>query len=302
MCYSMKKSVLSLCAAIIAAVAVAISCRTANAAAEPLSESCIVTDSLQSRLLGCTQKFNLYLPQGYTPAKNYPVIYLLHGLWGSYPDWDSKGRVKVAADIIMAEGSCLPAVIVMPNAGDPDVHHYQSGYFNVEGWPYEDFFFKELIPAVEKRYHSGGSKARRAVMGLSMGGGGTIVYAQRHTDIFSSAYGMSSWLDNNHRTPHTYEIPDSKLKLTDLAVQEHSALDFVRNADDATVAKLKEVHWFLDCGDDDYLLLQSLELHKLYREKGIKSELRVRDGAHNWEYWHTALYTALPFASRYFGR
>ena len=33
---------------------------------------------------------------------------------------------------------------------------------------------------------------------------------------------------------------------------------------------------------------------------GIHSELRVRNGAHTWEYWHTALRTALPFASRNF--
>ena len=31
-------------------------------------------------------------------------------------------------------------------------------------------------------------------------------------------------------------------------------------------------------------------------------ELRIRNGVHNWEYWHTALRTALPFASRNFSR
>ena len=34
----------------------------------------------------------------------------------------------------------------------------------------------------------------------------------------------------------------------------------------------------------------------------VHDELRVRDGVHSWEYWHTALYTALPFASRNFGK
>ena len=36
------------------------------------------------------------------------------------------------------------------------------------------------------------------------------------------------------------------------------------------------------------------------RAAGLPCELRVRDGGHTWEYWHTALYTSLPFASRNF--
>ena len=38
------------------------------------------------------------------------------------------------------------------------------------------------------------------------------------------------------------------------------------------------------------------------RDKKIKAELRIRNGVHNWEYWHTALRMALPFASRNFSR
>ena len=34
----------------------------------------------------------------------------------------------------------------------------------------------------------------------------------------------------------------------------------------------------------------------------IKCEFRVRDGGHTQEYWHTALRTALPYASRNFDR
>ena len=36
------------------------------------------------------------------------------------------------------------------------------------------------------------------------------------------------------------------------------------------------------------------------RDSRIKSELRIRNGVHNWEYWHEALRMALPFASRSF--
>ena len=262
----------------------------------------IVTDSIQSKYLGCEQKYNVYLPAGYKASDNYPVIYLLHGLYGDYSNWAGTGRMKDVADLLMGSGEAVPAVIVMPNAGNSDVHGYQNGYFNVQDWPYEDFFFQEFLPAVEQKYHCGGSKGQRAVMGLSMGGGGSIVYAQRHPDLFSSAYGMSAWLDNKHREVRGSDKPGSKLPLTDRSVREHSALDFIDNADPATVNQLKTVAWFLDCGDDDFLLRLSVELHFKMNEAGIANQLRVRDGGHTWEYWHTALYTALPFASRNFDR
>ena len=264
------------------------------------AQSRIVTDSLESRVLKCTQLYNVYLPDGYDDSREYPVVYMLHGLYGRYSDWARQGGMKAVVDPMMASGEACRMVIIMPNAGDADVHHYQNGYFNMPDWPYEDFFFQEFMPEVERKYHCGGSKGRRAIMGLSMGGGGSIVYAQRHPDLFSSAYGMSAWLDNKHREVRGSDVPGSKLAITDQSVRDHSALDFMDRADEATIGQLKTVKWFLDCGDDDNLMPLSVELHLKMRAAGIPCELRVRDGAHTWEYWHTALYTALPFASREF--
>ena len=265
-----------------------------------LAQSKIVTESVQSQLLGCEQKYNVYLPDGYDAGKSYPVIYLLHGLYGDYTDWVKQGNMRIVADELIGTGELCPVVIVMPNAGDADVHHYQNGYFNVENWPYEDFFFQELLPAVEQKYACGGSKGRRAIMGLSMGGGGSIAYAQRHPELFSSSYGMSAWLDNKQNEVQEGMDPDSKLILTANAVREHSALDFMDKADPATIDRLKTVQWFLDCGDDDDLMPLSVDLYRKMKKAGLRSELRVRNGAHTWEYWHTALRLSLPFASRNF--
>ena len=52
--------------------------------------------------------------------------------------------------------------------------------------------------------------------------------------------------------------------------------------------------------DDDFLFDLNVQLHQLMRQKHIKSELRIRNGQHNWEYWHQAIRMALPFASRNF--
>lgn len=266
----------------------------------PLRAGKVVTDSLSSKILGTVVKYNVYLPSDYNSAKLYPAVYLLHGLSDDYTAWIKRGNMQTVADELVRSGEARPMVIIMPNAGGPDTHNTWNGYFNMPGCSYEDFFFGELVPAVEKKYSCGGSKGRRAVMGLSMGGGGSTVYAQRHPDMFSSCYAMSAWLDNKSDEVGYKKGSYDKLYLVGQAVRKHSALDYLDNADEATLEKLRTVAWFFDCGDDDFLLQQSMDLHMKMRARKVHSELRVRNGVHNWEYWHLALRLSLPFASRNF--
>ena len=267
------------------------------------SASKIVTDSIFSKKLNCWQKYNVYLPTGFEKSeKQYPVVYLLHGLYGNYSNWDKSGGMKLVADELISSGEACEMVIIMPNAGDSDVRNYQNGYFNVEDWPYEDFFYQEFLPEVEKKYRIIGDKEHRAIMGLSMGGGGSVVYSQRHPEMFSSCYAMSAWLDNKMGEVGGKNLKKDKLYIVAKSVSDNSAVDFVEKADEETVKKLRTVKWFIDCGDDDFLMDLSVLLYQNMRAKKIKAELRIRNGVHNWEYWHTALRTALPFASRNFSK
>lgn len=268
--------------------------------AQPLRESVLRTESIHSAILGEDVLVNVYLPAGYDPAadKLYPSVYLLHGLSDTYTSWEEKGQMKNVVDQLIASGEATRLIVIMPNAGDPDTRNQWNGYFNMPGRRYEDFFFGELIPAMEARFRIRADKAHRAIMGLSMGGGGSTVYSQRHPDMFSSCYAMSAWLDNDE--PWS-DNPKDKLYLVCQSVHEHSAIDFVKQADEATLVKLRTVKWFIDCGDDDFLLDQSLALYQEMRRHNVPAELRVRDGWHFWEYWHQALRLALPFASRNFG-
>ena len=270
------------------------------AAVPGMAKSQIVRDSLQSVVLGRAVKYNVYVPDGFDRSdKAYPVVYLLHGLYGNNEDWEQRGQMKTVLDELIGTGEAVEMVVIMPCAGDGDVRHVQNGYFNMPDCPYEDFFFGELIPVADQKYRCGGTKGRRAIMGLSMGGGGSTVYAQRHPNLFSSCYAMSAWLDQRELNP---DAPMDKLRIVNESVRAHSALDFIDNAKPGTIDELKTVKWFFDCGDDDFLLALSTEIHLKMRARGIKSELRVRNGVHNWEYWHTALRTSFPFASRNFDR
>ena len=264
----------------------------------------VVTDSMQSVTLGSEVKFNVYLPDGFDQSgKKYPVVYLLHGLSDDYQAWVQRGNMQTVLDELIGTGEACEMIVVMPNAGGPDIRNTWNGYFNMPGWNYEDFFFKEFLPFVEAKYRVIGDKGHRAVMGLSMGGGGSTVYAQRHPDLFSSCYAMSAWLDNkggevggsgNTKKDCFYYVCE--------AVRNHSALDFLDKADAETLARLRTVAWFVDCGDDDFLFDVNVAFHQKMRDHKVKSELRVRNGVHNWEYWHLALRWAFPFATRNFSK
>ena len=260
----------------------------------------VVTDTIASKILGCDVPCNVYLPDGWDDGtKQYPVVYLLHGLSDTYEGWAGHGRAGLIADRLIDAGDIAEMVIIMPNAGHPNPREVLNGYFNTPGRNYEDFFFQELMPTLEAKYRCIGDKKHRAIMGLSMGGGGSTVYCQHHPEMFSSCYAMSPWLDENGEVG--WNDTEDQLAVVCRSVHENSALAFVDNADEETVAQLKTVRWTFDIGDDDWLLHLSTEMHAKMNARGIRNELRVRDGNHNWEYWPMILPYALQFASVGFG-
>ncbi len=146
---------------------------------------------LPSKLLKSERKYAIYLPPDYaTSERSYPVLYLLHGAGDNHTGWVQFGEVLNITDKAIRDGLATPMIIVMPDADTG-----RRGYFNdVKGdWAYEDFFFQELMPAVEKKFRIKTEKRFRAVAGLSMGGGGSFMYALHHPELFSSACPLSAY-------------------------------------------------------------------------------------------------------------
>src|SRR5471032_758850 len=119
--------------------------------------------SLQSKILKSERKFAVYLPPGYeTSERSYPVLYLLHGGGDDQTGWVQFGEVLNITDKAIADGTATPMIIIMPDANTG-----RRGYFNdIKGdWSYEDFFFQELVPYVEKKFRIKSEKRFRAIAG-----------------------------------------------------------------------------------------------------------------------------------------
>lgn len=267
-------------------------------------KSRIVTDTIHSKILNAPRAYSVYLPPSFDsqPERQYPILYLLHGMWGKNDDWFTVGEVSRVADQMIRSGQIEDMIIITPDAGGGDPKMFQNGYINMPGWRYEDFFIQEFMPQIEKKYRVKQDRGQRGISGLSMGGGGCTFYAQHYPDLFSAVYAMSALMEIPETGAVSTNNPDDKMAKLTKSVIDNSCVKFVTDSDDARKDKLRSISWYVDCGDDDFLLDRNIDFYRAMRAAGIPCEMRVRDGIHDWEYWHTALYECLPFMQRNFYR
>lgn len=252
--------------------------------------------SLPSKILKGDRKYGIYLPPDYGSSdREYPVLYLLHGSGDDQTGWIQFGEVQHIADKEIMEGKATPMIIVMPDANTG-----KKGYFNsMNGdWRYEDFFFDEFIPFIENKYRIKKDKHYRAISGLSMGGGGTFMYALHHPELFSAAAPLSASVGpvnlDEAKLIYKRNTPEASDDQIEAYYNRHSTVALVKAMDEAEKDKVK---WYIDCGDDDRLSVGNAYVHMAMMEKQIPHEFRVRDGGHNWTYWRASLPKVLEFVS-----
>ncbi len=248
----------------------------------------IVTDrSVKSDILGRSVRYTVYLPDGYgSGTADYPVLYLLHGLGDDHTAWVAKGALLTLADSLIRSGEIVPMVIVTPDAWDSWYVNDYAGKCR-----YEDMFFEEFMPYVENTYRVRREQKNTFIAGLSMGGNASLMYVLRHPDRFGVCGALSPAVLTDAEMEQRALFSDLFKRLFGDPVdwdhyRRYSAIDLARNLPEADKRK---VDIYVDCGDDDFLYKGNDAMHTALRDAGIRSEYRMRDGGHNWEYWRTGL-------------
>lgn len=258
--------------------------------------------TLKSTILGKDVKYNIYLPTNYDKTnRSYPVLYLLHGFGDDETGWVQFGEANRIADLAISTGEAAPMIIAMPDGGI-------SGYINsFDGKvKYEDFFIQEFIPYIEKSYRIRTQKRYRAIAGLSMGGYGTFIMSTKYPDLFVAAAPLSAGIRTDEEVlaigddqwNGSYGLRYGKdLKGKDRLTAHYYANSILKIIETGNADNLKKVRYYIDCGDDDFLIKGNMAVHALMIDKKIPHEFRVRDGGHTWTYWRTALPEVLKFIS-----
>ncbi|MBL7758107.1 MAG: esterase family protein [Chitinophagaceae bacterium] len=261
--------------------------------------------TLNSAILGKAVRYTIYLPADYESSERYyPVVYLLHGYTDNDMGWLQFGEINRYADKAIAEGAIPPMIIVMPNA---DSSFYINSFDGKQ--QYEDFFITEFIPGIEKKYRIRSAKQFRGVAGLSMGGYGTLIYSLKHPDMFAAAAPLSAAVFDDstivNMSQQGWNVPLGRVYGTDLKGKQRLTSTWYENSilkivERKSAAELKKVRYWIDCGDDDFLIKGNCLLHIALTEKQVPHEFRVRDGVHDWNYWRSGIVEALQFIGKSF--
>src|SRR5690606_1866640 len=112
----------------------------------------------------------VYLPPGYSDAREYPVLYLLHGIGGNETHWTEHGVAEVILDNLIADGKAQPMIVVMPNGrasnepegslfgppqgeGAPPIDRNANLAIEFEAYAsFERELLNDLIPHIESTY------------------------------------------------------------------------------------------------------------------------------------------------------
>lgn len=264
---------------------------------------------VKSTILGKDVEYSVYLPAGYDETnRRYPVLYLLHGYTDDETGWTQFGDTQTIADKTIGSNDAPPMIIVMPDAG---VTWYQNSFDGKTR--FEDFFFEEFIKHIDETYRTRPKKEFRAVAGLSMGGLGTLLFATKHPEMFAAACPLSAavWTDEEVATGNQdqsrYDAVFGDLYGKGLKGKDRITDHYKKNApihivQNGNADELKKVRYYIDCGDDDFLIKGNMALHAAMIDKKVPHEFRVREGGHTWSYWRTALPEVLKFVGDSFRR
>jgi enterochelin esterase family protein len=163
----------------------------------------------------------------------------------------------------------VPMLIVMPWG------HVKSPRFvtdraefaaNDEG--VEKELLQDVIPFVESHYRAAKSADKRAIGGLSMGGGQAIKTGLSHLDTFHWIGAFSSG------------TPEGDLDAMFPGIKEKTAKSLR--------------HLWVGVGKNDFLLQRNEQFHAWLTGKGVPHAWMLSDGGHEWPVWRKYLGTWLP--------
>ncbi|MGH9775917.1 MAG: alpha/beta hydrolase [Candidatus Acidiferrales bacterium] len=260
--------------------------------------------AMRSAFLARDVKFCALLPPGYDADKTqrFPVLYDLHGIGDNEQSLVRSGAFNVIEDL-WEKHTIGEFVIVTPDADSSfyvDSHDGRTRY--------EDFFMREFLPFIEKRYRILPGRMNRGISGISMGGYGALHFAFKYPDRFGAVSAHSASLMEK---PPVSAVSDqaASMQLRFLGRVfglPPDAAFWARNSP-FTLARTRlrpgELQIYFDCGsEDDYGFDAGAKaLDKLLTARKIPHEFHIYPGKHDWIYFASHLPASLAFHSRAFG-
>lgn len=239
------------------------------------------TSNILDRELG----YALYLPPSYEETSDdYPVLYFLHGANENERRWSTRGFADIELDRMIAAREIGEFVVAIPFGEN-------SFYTNsVSGERWEDMVIDEFIPMIESDFRAIGTRAGRAISGISMGGYGALKIAMRYPERFNAVSAHSAMLiDNfddvsvNPRAEQLYTLLFDRIFGLSESMDHWTSNDPLGMAGES--GGIDSLQIYFDCGtEDEYGFFAGAEqLHNILDERGIDHEFHLYPGTHGWD-------------------
>jgi hypothetical protein len=139
-----------------------------------------------SAALGEPRDLYVYLPPGFDPHLQYPVIIWLHGLGQDERHFLEVGAPRVDADIRC--GRLPPVIVAAPDGNVTGTRHHfmprHSAFLNTDAGNFEDYLFQDVWGFVQTHYPIRPEREAHVLGGVSIGGGGAYHLAIKHRETF----------------------------------------------------------------------------------------------------------------------
>lgn len=237
----------------------------------------VVKKQYHSTTTGKKRNVNVIVPPDYTTEKEYPVLYLFHGIGGDEDEWLQGNPAYVVGNLV-AEGLAKEMIIVIPNcrarANDKAVTE-----FSLEHYAAFDNFINDLrddlMPYIEANYSIATGRKNTAIAGLSMGGRESLNIGLHMPETFgyiaafSPGFGVFAYEANGVKedglfTEETFLLPDE--------YKDHTLL-MLNNG--------------ISEGGENAL---GGQCHKVLEKNEIPHLFYVTEGGHDFKVWKHGLY------------
>jgi enterochelin esterase-like enzyme len=199
--------------------------------------------------------YSVLLPADYNESKKYPVLYLLHGIFGDEYSFsnDKNNKIKEIIGNMASDGIIEETILVCPNmfaASDPD---QKPGFDSKSVLPYDNFIndlVNDLMPHIESKYSVLTGRDNTYLAGFSMGGRETIFITLRKPELFgyvcaiSSAPGIVPAKDRF--MTHEGQLSESEMKFSDEATEPNVFIICCGTRDSVVGTFPKQYHELLE--------------------------------------------------------
>ena len=143
-----------------------------------------------SKTAGHNKKVRVLLPPDYDANKKYPVLFVLHGIFGDENSMldASMGVRKMIANAV-GDGKTKDMIVIFPQMYTSPTGEQPSGFaFDQETMRYYDLFERDLLddllPWAKEEFSIEEGPENTAITGFSMGGREALYIGTQHTDVF----------------------------------------------------------------------------------------------------------------------